>query len=280
MTDPYETWKAQDIRRPLDVPGATPLRWQMEREAEHEARLMNNRLTLDYPHPVERGTAADALAVIALRESIRRDMENGRGVRVREALELGATWSEVAAALDVAPDEARELLRAWAGLQHQLHRNDVADGRERPLGIDDQEHAAVLALTELGDDGEAPAPAAEEPRPTVRPESARYAEELRSNPGKASADGHTGWECGTGASLIVDAMTPGPGKLGTMHAAIYACPEHQAAAEEKILRAGYGPEVRQAPPGHRWDPWPCGHVTSYRTAALVALAATQAEAQR
>ncbi|MEU0289900.1 hypothetical protein [Streptomyces sp. NPDC006147] len=152
MTDPYETWKAQEIRRPLDVPGATPLRWQLEKESEHEDRLMNNRLPADFPHPVERGTAADALAVIALRESIRRDMEHGRAVRVREALELGATWSEVAAALDVQPDDARELLRAWAGLQHQLHRRDVAAGRERPLGFDGQEHAAVLALTELGDD--------------------------------------------------------------------------------------------------------------------------------
>ncbi|MFI1962423.1 hypothetical protein ACH46L_31650 [Streptomyces althioticus] len=152
MTDPYVTWKAQEIRRPLDVPGATPLRWQMEKEAEHEARLMNRRLPADFPHPVERGTAADALAVIALRESIRRDMETGRGVRVRDALELGATWSETAAALDVEPDEARELLRAWAKRQHQLYRSDLADGRPRPLGLDDQEHAAVLALVELGDD--------------------------------------------------------------------------------------------------------------------------------
>jgi len=152
MTDPYETWQTTEIRRPSDVPAATPLRWQIEKEAEHEARLMNLRLPTDYPHSVDRGTAADALAVIAVRESIRRDMELGRGVRVREAMELGATWSEVAAALDTTPDEARDLLRAWADGQHQLHRGDTAAGRPRPLGLDDTAHAAVLALCDLGDD--------------------------------------------------------------------------------------------------------------------------------
>ncbi|MGA5183008.1 hypothetical protein ACPCBF_25040 [Streptomyces pseudogriseolus] len=157
MTDPYETWKTTEIRRPSDVPAATPLRWQIERQAEHEARLMDLRLPADYPHPVERGTAADALTVIAVRESIRRDMELGRGVRVREAVELGATWSEVAAALDTTPDEARELLRTWADHQHRLHRGDTADGRPRPLGLDDTAHAAVLALCDLGDDEPAPA---------------------------------------------------------------------------------------------------------------------------
>lgn len=90
---------------------------------------------------------------------------------------------------------------------------------------------------------------------------------------KTPADAHTGWTCGTGASLIIDAMTPGPGRLGTLHAVIYACPEHQAEAETRITGAGYGPEVRQAPPGHRWDPWPCGHVTAYKTKALPALTA-------
>lgn len=48
---------------------------------------------------MERGTAADALAVIALRESIRRDVEHGRAVHAREALELGASWEDVAAAI-------------------------------------------------------------------------------------------------------------------------------------------------------------------------------------
>jgi hypothetical protein len=37
-------------------------------------------------------------------------------------------------------------------MQNDLHRRDVADGRPRPLGLDDDRHAAVLALCELGDD--------------------------------------------------------------------------------------------------------------------------------
>ena len=81
-----------------------------------------------------------ALVGLALGEAIRRRIADEHGSRVREALELGAAWSEVAAALGVEPDEARELLRAWA------------EGQHRPLGLDDQEHAAVLALVALGDD--------------------------------------------------------------------------------------------------------------------------------
>lgn len=109
------------------------------------------------------------------------------------------------------------------------------------------------------------------PRLTVKLTSARYAEELRRAPGKASADGQAGWACGAGASLIARAQTPGPGRLGTHHGVIYVCTEHQAAAEERIAGAGYEPQVDPAPAGHRWDPWPCGHVTAYTPAALAAL---------
>lgn len=84
-------------------------------------------------------------------------------------------------------------------------------------------------------------------------------------------DAHARWKCDTGSSLIAEAMTPGPGKLGTLHGVIYVCPVHRAAAEEQIGRAGYGPEVRDAPPGHKWDPWPCGHVTAYNEKALAGL---------
>ncbi|MEV8590877.1 hypothetical protein AB0424_28455 [Streptomyces sp. NPDC051180] len=119
---------------------------------------------------------------------------------------------------------------------------------------------------------EAPAPAATEaPRYWVKESTRRYAEELRSTPGTASADGHTGWECDEGASLIVEANTPGPGMLGTHHGVIYACAAHRDAAVERITDGGYDVDPRPAPPGHRWNPWPCGHVTA-RNASLASLA--------
>lgn len=107
----------------------------------------------------------------------------------------------------------------------------------------------------------------------VKESTRRYAQELRSNPGTVVADGHTGWECDAGASLIVEASTPGPGKLGTHHGVIYACASHRAAAVERITGAGYVVDPRPAPPGHRWNPWPCGHVTAHDAAGLAALAA-------
>jgi hypothetical protein len=142
----HERWMSLPIRRPDDVPSATPLSWQVEKHDEHNSRLMTNAAFL------VRGDVGDALAVIALRESMRYDIEAGRGVRVREAIELGATWCEVAAALNVTPDNARTLLREWAEGQYNLHRNDVERGEKHPLGIDADRYAAVLALTELGDD--------------------------------------------------------------------------------------------------------------------------------
>ncbi|MFF0361572.1 hypothetical protein [Streptomyces fungicidicus] len=94
------------------MPPFTSLSRLAEQRAAHDARLMNNRLPADHPHPVERGTAGDALAGLALGEAVRRHVKHEHGTRVREALELGASWSEVAAALDVSPDDARALLRA------------------------------------------------------------------------------------------------------------------------------------------------------------------------
>ncbi|MBU5946765.1 hypothetical protein [Streptomyces sp. PAM3C] len=112
----------------------------------------------------------------------------------------------------------------------------------------------------------------------VKEATHRYAESLRAAPGQASADGHTGWECDAGAQLLISATTPGPGALGTHHGTIYACPVHQGAALQRIIGAGYQADPQPAPPGHRWNPWPCGHVTAHDAQALTAL--TAAEAQR
>ncbi|MGW0821787.1 hypothetical protein [Streptomyces sp. NPDC002845] len=171
----------------------------------------------------------------------------------------------------------------------RLSGNGASNGSARVIltaHIDDPDDAPDLQDTE--DDGpadEVPAEAvagveerrgSPEPRPAVKAGSARYAAELRRTPGKASADGHTGWECGAGASLLVRAETPGPGELGTHHGVIYACTEHQAAAEERIEGGGYEPQADPAPAGHRSDPWPCGHVTAYKQAALAALTESDA----
>lgn len=161
-TPEYEHWQALQVRRPDDVRttkgGAVPLMWQMEKHVEHNDRLMNNALPADFKYQVQRGDAGDALACLALRAAMRRDMEAQRDSSIREAIELGATWNQVADALDSTPDEARDLLRAWAEGQHRvLYLKDVQDGRDRPLGLDTEAYAAVLALTELGDDEQHPA---------------------------------------------------------------------------------------------------------------------------
>lgn len=88
------------------------------------------------------------------------------------------------------------------------------------------------------------------------------------------ADGHTGWTCDTGASLIADANSPGKGTLPDLNAVIYVCPDHRADAEDRITAAGYDADTNPAPPSHKWDPWPCGHVTAYNADALAGLSAS------
>ncbi|MET4927121.1 hypothetical protein P3L51_33000 [Streptomyces sp. PSRA5] len=100
----------------------------------------------DFPYEVERGNLGDALATIAPRESMHRMIEVQRGSRIREAMEMGATWYEMAAALDITPDEARTLLQEWINGQHRLRRGDVERAADNPLGLGADRHAEVLAL--------------------------------------------------------------------------------------------------------------------------------------
>ena len=151
MTEQHDQWDALEIRRPDDVPSATPLSWMAAKESDHAQRLFRNLLPIDRFPDADRGTADDALAVLALRESIRREVEYGTGCRVHEALTLGATWGQVAAALDVDPGQAREVLRAYADGQRRMWVRNEEDGI-KPFGFDADQYAAVLALCELGDD--------------------------------------------------------------------------------------------------------------------------------
>ncbi|MER6134265.1 hypothetical protein [Streptomyces sp. NPDC001815] len=155
-TPEYELWADLDVRRPDDVRMISgrrvPLPWQMEKHAGHVDRLMNSTLPADFADPVERGGAGDVLAVLALSESIRRDLIARRAGDIREAVRLGATWSEVAAAIDITPDEARAILRDWTERLHGLHQIDAEAGEVQRLGVEEDRHAAVLALIELADD--------------------------------------------------------------------------------------------------------------------------------
>ncbi|MET7956338.1 hypothetical protein ABZT07_20520 [Streptomyces sp. NPDC005317] len=131
MTDAYDRFQTIEIHTPDDVPPATPLVWQIERISVHE-------------QPGLRGTAADALTVLALRENVRRELER-TGRYISDARRVGATWEQIAAALDISTNDARERLRTWADGQQRLYQQDVADGRERPVGISSDQYAALLA---------------------------------------------------------------------------------------------------------------------------------------
>ena len=152
MSTEYEQWQQRTVHRPDDVPARTPLSWQVEKIDTAAERLSNLLLPADFPHDVDRGTVDDALTQLALGESIRRSVARFRAGDVHQALTLGATWAQIGAALDTTPDDARALLRTWADGQRRLYQSDVAEGRKRPIGLDAQAYAAVLALLALADD--------------------------------------------------------------------------------------------------------------------------------
>ncbi|MFJ3297087.1 hypothetical protein [Streptomyces bacillaris] len=149
-TDAYRHWQGKAVRRPDDVQTTTPLDWQVEKYREAERRLTLRHLPSAATDPTGRATAADALTKLALSESVRRTVLRHRGGTVHAALELGATWSEVAAALDCTPDEARAALRSYAEEQRQRHEHDLRAG-QNPTGLSPGQYRSALALADLAD---------------------------------------------------------------------------------------------------------------------------------
>ncbi|MFB6924037.1 hypothetical protein ACFCXR_03255, partial [Streptomyces noursei] len=97
------------------------------------------------------GAGADALAQLALGTQLARSAAAGQPGAVLEALQLGATWRQIATALDTSPDRARTLLRDHADAQLRLHEGDH-DAGAGLLGWDPAQRDTVRALTLLGDD--------------------------------------------------------------------------------------------------------------------------------
>lgn len=136
----------RQIRRPEEADGA-PLSWRAEKVTWHASLLSNVALSRTSRHfaDIRRGTADDALSVLATGESIRRELLAVRGRHIHESLVLGATWTQTAEVLGRTPEQLRAELRYYAGEHPDLYHG--ADQR-----------VPVSALLELGDDETVPAP--------------------------------------------------------------------------------------------------------------------------
>jgi hypothetical protein len=66
---------------------------------------------------------------------------------VDRALEAGATWEQVAAALDCDQAQARQDYRNWAEGQHRLWAGEYGDGGK--FGMNDAEYAEALARADV-----------------------------------------------------------------------------------------------------------------------------------
>ncbi|GHA31259.1 hypothetical protein GCM10010329_63370 [Streptomyces spiroverticillatus] len=153
----HEEWMARVIRRPDDVGYGVLLPWLAEKYFAHHHRLMDRHLPSGC-HPGETATADDALAVLALGESMHRMLLRDRSWFVYDAMNWGATWNEVAAALDVTTGRARSVLRSYAETQRELYEETEGTG-DRPLGYSAEKYRSALALIRLADDARSPSAA-------------------------------------------------------------------------------------------------------------------------
>lgn len=144
MTDSDAAFTAAQIHRPADVPAGTAPSDLVAEHSEAGGRLLNNRLPEDFPHQVDRGTADDALTQLALGEAIHRTVRNERCSIVAEALRLGATWEQVAAALDTTEFAAADDLRVWAEGQRTLFHQLLAENPDNRIGLDEGAFAEVM----------------------------------------------------------------------------------------------------------------------------------------
>ncbi|WP_319054778.1 hypothetical protein, partial [Streptomyces europaeiscabiei] len=135
----YATWTSlQPITRPGDVPMRTPIAWVENRRGDHSLALLLSDSAPDRYGPT------DALACLALGEAIRTQLGHYRGSLVHDARRRGASWRQIADALDTGVPAVQQLLRDWAAGQHRLYQAEPVAGRR--LGLTAAEHQAVLDL--------------------------------------------------------------------------------------------------------------------------------------
>jgi hypothetical protein len=66
---------------------------------------------------------------------------------IHDAVKAGAAWPDIAKALGVSEEQAREDYRQWARRQHNMYAQPATEGSIR-FGLDDSEYAAALARSE------------------------------------------------------------------------------------------------------------------------------------
>lgn len=90
-------------------------------------------------------TAEDHLHALVLGECIARKARQFRGVEMVDALRAGATWSQLAAAVDAPEEDLRTLAKDWADSQRSLYTR-WQDSEEQPIGLSADEYTEVIAL--------------------------------------------------------------------------------------------------------------------------------------
>ncbi|MEV8638800.1 hypothetical protein AB0395_44810 [Streptosporangium sp. NPDC051023] len=119
---------------PRDIPPTMSVSGMFERYTELGMRGYVARTEDSVPL-----TVAEHLELLTLGESIARIVRHP--VDVHHALQAGATWPQVAHALEINEQDARSAYRRWADGQRALHEHCG-------IGLDAAEHAEAIARAE------------------------------------------------------------------------------------------------------------------------------------
>jgi hypothetical protein len=108
--------------------GATSLNTVADRDDDDWSSLLQDQTSLDVP---------ESLELLALGEVIARKAHDSQLVGFRAALRGGATWEQIAAALDVDPAEA------WAAFHRAIERQERAASLDPQAAADARELAGA-----------------------------------------------------------------------------------------------------------------------------------------
>lgn len=141
-TTPGTDQPARPVTRPRDLLRVSP-RDLLDSWFETLAFLVDARYGIGAPR-TDTTLRGDALTHLAASHALAERVLAGRWASARDALALGATVDDVAAAMGLDVDEVTVGLGAWADGQRELRASFPR------LGMSDDEHAAALALVADG----------------------------------------------------------------------------------------------------------------------------------
>ncbi|MFJ5839814.1 hypothetical protein ACIQGO_24160 [Streptomyces shenzhenensis] len=114
-----------ELTAPGDVPSADVVE-MAHRRRRHQDRIAGTVRGLP-PEETVTADGSDAIAALVLGTAITVQISDEQSPLMRQALQHGRTWSEIATATGLTPDQARAAYTAWADTLDDSDRAEALD---------------------------------------------------------------------------------------------------------------------------------------------------------